>query len=142
MLNVSVSLENKFQTDIMVRSHALRADEPHDNGGDDTGPTPSEMLLSAIGSCQAITMKLYAGRKDWPLEGIEMELTLEKVKAEQYPEFDSKGRPVIDVINTRMRLLGDLTPEQKKRIAEIGGRCPVHKTVEYGAYFSESVLED
>lgn len=142
MPKVSVSLKDRLKTDIKVRNHSLKADEPHENGGDDTGPTPSEMLLSAIGSCQAITMKLYADRKEWQLEGVDIELTLEKQKADDYPGFDNRGRPMIDVIATRIRLQGNLTPEQKARIVEIGGRCPVHKTVEYGAHFSESQLVD
>lgn len=143
MPKVTIELEENFKTDITARSHTLRADEPTDKGGDDTGPTPYELLLASIGACSAITMRLYAQRKGWPLEGVEIEIGHERVHADDCVECEKKeGRAYVDVIKKRFLLKGDLTREQKARIAEIGGRCPVQKTVENGAHFIEEVAID
>ena len=140
MPTVSIDLATNYQTDATVRNHTLRADEPEHAGGDDTGPTPVEMLLASIGSCMAITMKLYAGRKKWPLKRVEIEIENKKVKPEDCPDYENKdGRKDLVMITSQIRLHGDLTDEQKTRIAEIGGRCPVHKIVEKGAYFVDEL---
>jgi uncharacterized OsmC-like protein len=143
MARVSVTLRENFKSDIKIRSHKLRADEPTDKGGDDTGPTPYEMLLASIGACAAITMRLYARRKGWPLEEVEVEVEYERVHADDCVECEkAEGKNHVDLMKMRYILHGDLTPEQRARIAEIGGRCPVHKTVEDGAHFLEEVAVD
>ncbi|MEM9119937.1 MAG: OsmC family protein [Cyanobacteria bacterium P01_F01_bin.56] len=90
------------------------ADEPPTLGGDDTGPTPFEWILTGLGSCKAITLKMYAERKGWHLEQVAVDVT--------YKSHDG-----VAVITAHLSLTGDLTPEQQERLREISDRCPVHK---------------
>jgi putative redox protein len=143
MPNVSLSLQQDFKTVTKVRDHTLIADEPEGVGGGNAGPAPSEMLLSAIGSCMAITMRLYANRKEWPLERVDIDMGSKKVQPEECPDYNNRDdRKQITVITSRIRLHGPLSNEQKTRIAEIGGRCPVHKVVAEGAHFVDELAVD
>lgn len=143
MPRADVTLSAGYRTSARARNHQVHADEPVEHGGDDTAQTPTEMLLSAIGSCMAITMKLYAGRKQWPLERVRVEMESRQVKAAECPEYKNPdARDQVTVITSRITLEGPLTLEQKTRIAEIGGRCPVHRIVESGAHFIEELAAD
>jgi putative redox protein len=117
MRNVSVGwAAGKFAQDIEVGGHRLRADEPLDKGGDDSGPAPHELLLAALGSCTAMTLKVYAERKGWPLRDVHV--TLNGVTGEG--GF---------TITRQLRIDGDLDREQRQRLVEIANKCPVHKTL-------------
>ena len=143
MPKVSLRLEENYKVDLVARTHSLRADEPVDKGGDDTGPTPYELLLASIAACSAITMRLYAGRKGWDLQAAEIEVEHERVHADDCVECEKvEGQGYVDLIKKRIVLHGNLTPEQRARIAEIGGRCPVQKTIEKGAHFVEEVAAE
>lgn len=143
MVKLTIDQEVNYQTIITVREHTLKADEPVDSGGENTGPTPYELLLASVGACQAITVKLYANRKKWALKKTEIELEHQKVNPQDCPDFDNPKRLTkVDVITAKFRFHGDLTAEQKTRLAEIGGRCRVHKTLENGAYFIEELETD
>jgi putative redox protein len=116
--------------------HSFVMDEPAADGGDDLGPSPYEMLLAALGGCIAITLEMYAGRKQWPLREVAVDLTHDKVNAADCDECTSEeiaaaspnGR--IDLIHVSIRLEGDLDDAQRARLLEIAGRCPVHRTLE------------
>lgn len=108
-----------FATLVTARSHSLTADEPGELGGKDTGPTPYELLLSAVGSCKAITAKMYAQRKGWDLQTVKIELTHER------PE----GRGGPERITASFVFEGDLTDEQRERLLQIAEKCPVQKTI-------------
>lgn len=120
-----------FQVEINVNGneHSLRADEPKSVGGDNTGPSPYDLLLSALAACKIITVQMYARRKEWPLEGIELEMSTQKVHAKDCEEADSDPNARIDVIDTEIRFLGDLDKSQIDRLKEISERCPVHRTL-------------
>jgi len=109
-----------YQVSIDARDHRWLADEPEEAGGDDTGPQPGELLLSSLGACTAITVKMYANRKKWPLEDISIEV-----------RFNSavKPDPLTTVIDMEIQLRGDLTEEQQARLIQIAQSCPVHKVL-------------
>ena len=114
---------------IRAGRHTLRADEPARLGGTDTGPTPYDLLLGALGACTGMTLRLYADRKGWPLEGVRVDLRHEKIHATDCATCETQvGR--IDRIERTVRLDGPLDDEQRKRLLEIADRCPVHRTLE------------
>jgi putative redox protein len=129
------------QTNIQTRQHIYHADEPLEDGGTDEMVTPMEMLLGSLGSCIAITMRLYAERKQWALESVEIELEVEKFNANDYPEYHGTER-FIHEIRKKIKLLGPLTEEQRQRILEIGGKCPVHRVLTTPTFFTETLVEN
>ncbi|HZW09330.1 MAG TPA: OsmC family protein [Phycisphaerales bacterium] len=119
---VSVSLGREaFSTAVAIGPHALAADEPAELGGGDTGPTPVELLLASLASCKAITVKMYADRKQWPLERVEV-----------VARAASMHGAVIASIETQVRASGDLSEDQRARLLEIAEKCPVQKAITSG----------
>jgi len=108
--------------------HALTADEPEAIGGRDAGPNPYELLLASVGACTTITVRMYADRKRWPLKSVGLRLHHRKINAEQCADCETRTGK-IDRIECELELRRDLTPEQRRRLLEISGRCPVHKTL-------------
>jgi putative redox protein len=104
-----------YATQLVVGHHHTVADEPVDLGGGDTGPTPVEILLSALGSCTAITLRMYAERKQWPLEGVEVKLA-----------YAERGKEKT-VITRQVEMRGKLDADQRERLLQIANACPVHK---------------
>lgn len=108
--------------------HGLLADEPVHLGGRDTGPSPYDLLLMSLGACTAMTLRLYARRKAWPLERVLVRLRHRKIHAEDCATCETvKG--FIDSIDRRIELLGPLTDEQRKRLMEVADMCPIHRTL-------------
>lgn len=116
----------KFGQKVGVGPHQLNADEPRDGGGDDTGPTPHELLLGALGACTSMTVKVYADRKGWPLRAVEVRVA---------GRSEESGL----VIERTLKLSGELSSEQKARLVEIAEKCPVAKTLR-GAIHISTVL--
>ncbi len=111
--------------------HTWVADEPAAYGGDDRGPDPYSYLLGALGACTAITLRLYAQRKGWPLERIVVTLSHRKNYTDdcQHCEEDSAK---LDSIEKKLLLEGDLSVDQLKRLQVIADKCPLHKTLTTG----------
>jgi putative redox protein len=108
----------KYEHEVEMRRHRLIADEPEDRGGGDRGPEPTELLAAALASCTAITIEMYADRKEWGLGEVEVEVEFTKAVDENPPSFD-----------VRIRLGGELSEEHQQRILTIAGKCPVHKAL-------------
>ena len=122
-----------FRADATARTHALIVDEPVAVGGTDLGPTPYEVLLSALGACTAMTLRLYADRKKWPLEGVTVQLRSGQSHVRDCEECETK-KVGIGHIERRLELDGALTDEQRSRLLEIADRCPVKQTLERGIH--------
>jgi uncharacterized OsmC-like protein len=119
----------RYAQEIHAGRHALRADEPVTSGGNDTGPDPYALLLSALGACTSMTIRMYADRKGWPLEGVTVRLGQGKVHAKDCADCETDGDSMIHRITRTIELAGTLSAEQKARLLEIAEKCPVHRTV-------------
>jgi uncharacterized OsmC-like protein len=128
---VSAQIAVGFQTTITARSHALASDEPVALGGGDTGPTPYELLLASLSACMAMTMRMYADHKGWPLAGATVHL---RTAPSRDPDREVRiaGATVVTRIERRVELTGELSDEQRRRLVEIADRCPVKRTLEGG----------
>lgn len=108
--------------------HRLRADEPAAVGGTDTGPSPYDLLLAALGACTNMTIKMYANRKGWPIDRLETHLRHAKIHAEDCAECETRQGKV-DRIDRRLVIEGPLDADQKAKLREIADKCPVHRTL-------------
>ncbi|SNS51985.1 putative redox protein [Ekhidna lutea] len=121
--------EKGFTTEVIAGRHQMIADEPPSVGGADEGPTPYGYLLSGLGACTAMTLRMYADHKKIDLQEVEVKLTHDKIH-QQDGENSESSKGKIDQIKRKIKLTGDLTDEQRKRLIEIADKCPVHKTLE------------
>lgn len=120
--------ERGFTTEILAGKHSFIADEPTSVGGDDLGPSPYDLLVSALGACTAMTMKMYAERKGWNLQEVRVHLEHSHVYVEDQSKVGEKGAK-IDQIERVIEMEGSLDESQRKRLMEIADRCPVHRTM-------------
>jgi putative redox protein len=117
-----------FAQEVSVGPHRLSGDEPASAGGTDTGPTPYDLLLAALGSCTSMTVALYARRKRWPLEAVTVTLRHSKIHAADCESCETKEGK-LDHIERDVELVGSLSQEQRARLLEIADMCPVHRTL-------------
>lgn len=115
--------------DVQAGRHTWLVDEPVRVGGQDRGPTPYDLLLSALGACTAITLRLYASRKQWPLEGVEVRLRHGRVHAQDCEQCEEAGQ-MLEQVDKELHLLGPLTPAQRQRLETVSSKCPVQKTLQ------------
>jgi putative redox protein len=119
----------KFTSSVSINArHTLIADEPVSFGGDDRGPTPYDLLLSALGACKTMTMRIYAERKGIALDRAAVTLRHEKIHAEDCSECETESG-MIDRIRTEIELFGDMDDETRRKVAAIAERCPVHRSL-------------
>lgn len=138
MANVrATSIEN---LQVLIRSSAdgFIADEPPDIG-DGLGPDPYELLLAALGSCTVMTLQLYARRKKWPLERVDVELSHNRVHASDCEDCEEETG-IVERIEVKLRVEGDLDEKQRERLAYIATRCPVHKTLASGPHIVHTMI--
>jgi putative redox protein len=126
---VSVRIGSRgFAAEIEAGVHRSIADEPIERGGTALGPSPYDYLLASLGSCTAITLRMFADRKQWPLQGVDVRLRHSRVHAEDCHDCERKTGK-IDVIERVITLHGALDAEQLARLQQVADHCPVHKTL-------------
>ena len=126
-----------LRTTVAADGHVFHVDEPVAAGGSDSAADPVKHLLGALGSCMAITARLYAQRKGWPLAGVDIALDVERHRGADYPGYDGDS-VFVHEISQQITLHGPLDDSQRRRILEIAGRCPVHRIVESQAFFVDA----
>jgi len=118
----------KLKQQVEIRDHRITADEPRDEGGEDAGPSPQELLAASLASCTAITMEMYANRKGWDIGEVVVDVDYEPAQ---------RGSP------TRFRMDVQLPKElpeaQREKLMQIAAKCPVHRTLEGEVMFEENV---
>ena len=117
-----------FQHDVEIRSHKVHADEPEDNGGEDSGPSPQELLAASLASCTAITIEMYAKRKGWEIGDVAVDVDYEPAQRGSPTRFEMS-----------IKLPKELPDDQRERLMQIAAKCPVHRTLEGEVMFEESV---
>jgi putative redox protein len=139
MKDITVSSKENLQNEITYSDDAavLIADEPVEVGGGGTGPDPYVLLLSALGACTSMTLRLYARQKGWPLDRVTVHLSQERVHSTDSADCGTRSDCYIHKIQRKLVLEGNLTDEQRVRLREIASRCPIHKTLT-----SKIVIED
>lgn len=122
---------SRYRSIVEARSHEFVLDEPLELGGTDTGPTPYETLLASLGACTAMTLRMYADRKKWPLEHAIVRL---RTASEHGPDCEVCETEEVGphVLERQIELEGELTAEQRARLLQIAERCPVKQTFERG----------
>ncbi len=123
-VTVAENGKGRYQQEVVAGRNRLLADEPATMGGEDAGPAPFDYLLSALGACTSMTLRMYAELKQLPLKQVGVALSHEKI------EIDGQK---VDRITRDIALDGDLTPEQRARMLEIANRCPIHRTISGGS---------
>jgi putative redox protein len=128
-MRATASRENgSLKHDIEVRSHRLVADEPKDRGGDDSGPSPQELLAASLASCTAVTVEMYAQRKGWDIGDVAVDVDYEPAQ---------RGSPTRFAMT--VHLPKELPEDQRERLMQIAAKCPVHRTLEGEVMFDERV---
>jgi putative redox protein len=117
-----------FLTEVMVNRHSLMADEPVSAGGTDQGPSPFDLLVAALGACTAMTLRIVADRKGWPLDAATVRLKHDKVHAVDCQACETR-EGMLDRIEREIEIEGPLDADQKQRLLQIADRCPVHRTL-------------
>jgi putative redox protein len=117
-----------FAQDVIAGRHRLIADEPAAVGGGDEGPGPYEYLLAALGACTAMTVRMYAARKGWPLQRVSVRLRHAKIHAADCADCETQAG-MVDRIERDVALEGELSAEQAAKLMEIADKCPVHRTL-------------
>lgn len=139
---VVTEADKKFLRGLFSNSHQLLADEPLSVGGSNLGPTPYDLLLMSLGACTSMTIRMYANLKKIPLEDIDIQLSHDRVHADDCSECGEGRQGKVERISRVITLKGDLTEEQRQRILAIADRCPVHRTLESDPVITSRLSQD
>jgi putative redox protein len=127
-MKITAKSSTNFQVRIKAGRHEFIADEPL-GIGDDAGPDPYSLLLGSLAACTIMTVQMYARRKKWPLQDVELSLSTRKVHAKDCEDCESDPNARVDIIDRQISFKGDLTPDQIDRLTNIASKCPVHRTL-------------
>lgn len=142
-VRAKLNLAEGFRTQITAGKHLLIAGEPESAGGQDEGMSPYDLLLSALGACTAMTLKLYIERKKLPITEVEVLLTFDRIHIDDCESCDKEDRQNQKEIQHISRLIyvtGEVTEEQKARLLYIAGRCPVHVTLHSNPHVEDALI--
>jgi uncharacterized OsmC-like protein len=128
MRQVKVKHVKNLQQQVITEDHTFISDEPVRLKGDGMGPNPYDLLLAALGSCTSMTMKMYARHKGIPLDSVEVNLSYKRIYEKDCENCEDKDK-FLHKITNKIKLIGDLSDEQRERLLEIAMRCPVYKTL-------------
>jgi putative redox protein len=128
MRAISRRIGDRLRQQVRIREHELTADEPKDTGGDNSGPSPQELLAASLASCTAVTMEMYAARKGWAVGEITVDVDYEPAHRGSPTRFEMT-----------VSLPKDIPEEQRERLMQIAAKCPVHRTLEGEVMFDERV---
>ena len=139
MATVILRSQDNLKQFVNVRDHQLIVDEPSKVGGDDAGPDPYEYLLAGLAGCTAITLLMYARRKKWDLQEVEITVTNTRIHSRDCQHCDKEHDGYIDEIERNLILRGNLDPDQRQRLAYIATRCPVARTLTSPTHIHDSI---
>ncbi len=142
-VRVKLNLDEGFRSTITAGKHTLIADEPESAGGKDEGMSPYDLLLSALGACTAMTLRLYIERKKLPITDVEVLLTFDRIHIDDCESCSDEvkgGKKEIQHITRLIYVTGDVTEAQKERLLYIAGRCPVHITLHSNPHVADVVI--
>lgn len=128
-MGITARTKSGFQVEISDGRHLWIADEPRESGGDDAGPGTYDLLLSSLAACTIITLHMYANRKGWPLERVEVRMSTEKIPGRDCDDCESGPNEMVDIIQSEVEFHGDLDEAQLTRLHQIAGRCPIHRSL-------------
>ena len=140
MATITADLISGTTVELRNGRHVWSADEPPELNGADTGPNPYEMLLGALGACTCITISYYCQRKGWDLHSVSATYTYDKIHADDCAHCDDDAQGFLHNVTAEIFMDGDFDDEQRARLAEIAKKCPVHRTLEAGLVFDETVI--
>ena len=138
MARVRAELTDGLTVRMTNGRHEWTGDEPTSAGGADTGPNPYELLLSSLAACICVTIAMYCRHKKMQLDSISAEFEFENIHADDCEHCDDELTGYIDHITSDVHISGDFDEKQRKRLAQIATRCPVHKTLEKGVVFKDN----
>ena len=139
MATVTATLDEGTKVHISARHFSWNGDEPTNAGGSDAGPTPYEILLGGLASCIAVTLRLYANHKGIQLDGVDVRLEMDKIHVDDCVDCDERLNGWIDHIQSQVTIRGAFDDAQRKRLAQVAQRCPVHKTLANGVHFRDVI---
>jgi putative redox protein len=139
MTTITADITSGAAVEIRNGRHVWHADEPLDVNGTDTGPTPYELLLGALGACTCITLSFYCQRKGWTLHAVSAQYTYDKIHADDCEHCEDDAYGFLHNVTAEIFIAGDFDDEQRARLTEITTKCPVHKTLAEGMVFNETV---
>lgn len=132
MTQVTAELTDGLRVNLSNGRHQWLADEPVDAGGTDAGPNPYELLLSSLAACTCLTIAMYCRHKGLKLRSVRATYDFDRVHARDCEDCDIPDKGFIEKVVSNVRLSGDFDDGQRKRLAQIARRCPVHKTLTHG----------
>ncbi len=138
MARITAELTSGMAVRLSNGRHEWKADEPPDAGGTDTGPNPYELLLGSLAACTCVTISWYCQYKKLPLESVSTTYDFERVHADDCKDCDIPDKGFIEKITSNVQIEGNFDEAQRKRLAQIAQRCPVHKTLAHGVEFEDN----